>query len=120
MMLYKSAAVSLGVLLIVTLLPAQGAPAYAQEGAQLYSDNCTACHGQSGKGDGPAAAGLNPKPADFSKVLGGESDDWLAKVISGGGQAVGKAPMMPGFDGAFSAEQMQSLIGYLKELAAKK
>jgi mono/diheme cytochrome c family protein len=28
--------------------------------------NCAPCHGPSGKGDGPAAAALNPKPADWT------------------------------------------------------
>src|SRR5262245_1347901 len=34
-------------------------------GKKLTVDEaCTACHGDSGKGDGPGAAALNPKPAD--------------------------------------------------------
>ena len=61
-----------------------------------------------------------PKPADFSKVLSGKSDQWLAKVITGGGQAVGKAPVMPGFGDAFNAEQRGALIAYLRQLGTQK
>ena len=35
-------------------------------GKALYTDYCAACHGNSGKGDGPAAAGLSPRPADLT------------------------------------------------------
>ena len=37
----------------------------AQKGQMLYSKLCWTCHGKNGKGDGPAAANLNPKPKDF-------------------------------------------------------
>ncbi|KPJ90717.1 MAG: hypothetical protein AMJ53_13085, partial [Gammaproteobacteria bacterium SG8_11] len=33
--------------------------------ASLYQDNCSACHGAQGFGDGPRAAGLQPAPANF-------------------------------------------------------
>ena len=35
-------------------------------GAATYTLYCAVCHGNEGKGDGPGAAALNPKPADFS------------------------------------------------------
>jgi mono/diheme cytochrome c family protein len=36
------------------------------QGKQIYDDKCAACHGAAGKGDGPAAALLNPKPANLA------------------------------------------------------
>ncbi|MGB5606264.1 MAG: cytochrome c/FTR1 family iron permease, partial [Gammaproteobacteria bacterium] len=33
---------------------------------QLYADNCTACHGASGHGDGNLARGMQPPPTDFT------------------------------------------------------
>ena len=36
-----------------------------QASATLYAQQCAACHGASGKGDGPAAKGLDPAPSDF-------------------------------------------------------
>jgi high-affinity iron transporter len=35
------------------------------EGGGLFAERCAVCHGPAGHGDGPAAAALNPKPADF-------------------------------------------------------
>ncbi len=37
-------------------------------GRALYDDNCAACHGPSGKGDGPAAATLKTQPADLTRL----------------------------------------------------
>jgi len=34
-------------------------------GKKLFLTNCAMCHGQEGKGDGPAGAGLNPKPRNM-------------------------------------------------------
>jgi len=35
-------------------------------GAHLYRARCASCHGDAGRGDGPAAAGLTPPPANFT------------------------------------------------------
>ncbi len=34
-------------------------------GAALFATDCAACHGAQGRGDGPAAKGLDPVPANF-------------------------------------------------------
>src|SRR6185295_14656142 len=34
-------------------------------GARLFAQNCVACHGVTGHGDGPAGAALDPHPANF-------------------------------------------------------
>ena len=33
---------------------------------QVYEANCATCHGPNGGGDGPAGAGLQPPPANFT------------------------------------------------------
>lgn len=42
-----------------------GSPAVVERGKQVYSLNCSACHGPEGRGDGPSASGLQPPPRDF-------------------------------------------------------
>lgn len=37
------------------------------EGKALYGEKCMICHGADGKGNGPAAAALSPKPKDFNR-----------------------------------------------------
>lgn len=40
----------------------------AAAGQALYQDYCAVCHGPSGRGDGPAAAGLSPRPDDLTRL----------------------------------------------------
>lgn len=37
-------------------------------GAALYATQCSGCHGTTGRGDGPLAANLTPKPVNFTDV----------------------------------------------------
>ena len=68
------------------------------EAKEMFNTRCAPCHGTSGKGDGPGAAALNPKPRDYSDAAWQKSvtDDQLRKTIVMGGAAVGKSPIMPG------------------------
>ena len=43
-------------------------PTSAANGKEMYVGYCAPCHGSAGKGDGPAAAALNKKPADLTKI----------------------------------------------------
>lgn len=36
-------------------------------GRQLYIQRCAGCHGETGRGDGPAAAWLRPRPTNFAE-----------------------------------------------------
>ncbi len=56
-----------------------------EQGEKVAKVNCVSCHGAKGKGDGAAAAALNPKPADWtSKKVQDESDGSLFWKISNG------------------------------------
>lgn len=37
--------------------------------ASLFQENCAGCHGAQGRGDGPAAQGMEPSPSNFHDVL---------------------------------------------------
>jgi mono/diheme cytochrome c family protein len=39
-------------------------------GRVLFSANCVSCHGDEGRGDGPTAATLNPRPRNFHSLAG--------------------------------------------------
>jgi mono/diheme cytochrome c family protein len=78
---------------VVAAAPADNA-AIARE---LFATRCTPCHGPSGGGDGPASAGLTPKPANFSSAEWQKAvtDEHIEKIILYGGLAVGKSAAMP-------------------------
>ena len=80
-----------------TAPPAAGGGDAAAEAKQVFSTRCVPCHGATGGGDGPASAGLTPKPASFSSAewQAKVTDDHIEKVIAYGGMAVGKSAAMP-------------------------
>jgi len=55
------------------------------------------CHGPQGHGDGPASAGLTPKPRNFSDQTWqtAVTNAHIENIIQYGGVAVGKSPAMP-------------------------
>ena len=55
-------------------------------GEQIVKDRCVLCHGESGKGDGPGGAALNPKPRNWTDhtYMGTRTDDQLYDVIFNG------------------------------------
>lgn len=59
-----------------------------QSGSGIYQQQCAVCHGDGGQGDGPAAKGLNPKPANFldrehSAIYGPGEKFWIIGNGSG-------------------------------------
>lgn len=83
-------------------------------GKRLFRENCVACHGINGAGNGPAADTLNPKPRDLSAraYLDFVTPFHLYQAITLG--VAGTA--MPEFGEAFSAEQSWSLAFYVMTL----
>jgi mono/diheme cytochrome c family protein len=70
----------------------------SDQAQKMFATVCAVCHGMEGRGDGPGAATLNPKPRNYTdpKWQATVTDDDLKKTILLGGQGVGKSPMMPG------------------------
>ena len=92
--------------------PVKADAAALKRGKSQFDSKCAKCHGPEGKGDGkesdpasPAAdltdsfrASLNPDGVIFHRI------------------AAGKPPVMPAFKGEMSAEQMWTLVHYVKSL----
>jgi mono/diheme cytochrome c family protein len=91
----------------------------AEQGKKLYGQFCATCHGQSGKGDGAAAAALNPKPRDHTdkEYMSKLSDDDMLKVIKNGGASVGKSPLMPPWGASLKDDQIQDIIASVRTLS---
>lgn len=91
----------------------------AAKGKGIYANMCASCHGNTGKGDGAAAAALNPKPKDLTdKAYMSKLDDkYLFNIIAKGGAAVGKAPIMPPFSGGLKDQDIRDVVAFLRSLA---
>ena len=100
-----------------TTTPAETTPAATaaveMDGAKIYAERCTVCHGVGGKGDGPGGAALNPKPRDHSdgKYMNAQTDEQLSEVLHNGKGA------MPAWKGILTDEQITAVIGHVRTLA---
>ena len=112
----KYMAILLAVVLLPTVVLAQGSPA---KGKEIYAKQCAGCHGPAGKGDGPAAAAINPKPADFTNKahMTALKEQYLFDLIQKGGAAVGKSPLMTPFGSRLKDEEIRDVIAYVRSLA---
>jgi mono/diheme cytochrome c family protein len=82
-------------------------------GKKAVETNCTPCHGPDGKGNGPAAAALNPKPADWtSEKVKKEADGELFWKISNGRGAMPPWKQLPEKD-------RWQIVNYIRELQKK-
>lgn len=79
---------------------------------EIFANMCASCHGSEGKGDGVAAAAFDPRPTNFAdaEYQASKTDDEVAQAISEG------KGLMPGFGQQLSAEEIQSLVAYIREL----
>ncbi len=102
-------------------------------GAQLFTRDCVACHGEQGRGDGPAGrdlpglqkmmpgiAMLEAKrgPADFTNLrrLMGLSDVHLQGKLLRGGMGTG----MPEFGALYTADEQWAVIAFVRGLGMDK
>jgi mono/diheme cytochrome c family protein len=62
---------------------------------------------------------MQPKPRDHTDgaYMNKLSDAHLMKVISKGGAAVGRSPLMPPWQGTLTPKQIRDVIAYLRTLA---
>lgn len=86
----------------------------ASDGRAVYTAKCQACHGASGRGDGPAARALPKKPRDFSspEFWASTTDARVRTVITQGLPGT----IMRGFP--MPDPQLDALMAYLKSFAA--
>ncbi len=89
-----------------------------KKGRQIYSENCTMCHGENGDGNGHAAAAIkNPKPCDFTvgKFKYGSNLKQIIKTITEGVPNTA----MPAWNN-LSDEEKTAVAQYILKLQAKK
>jgi cytochrome c553 len=99
--------------------PVAGDPEATSAGSKLFIANCATCHGESGDGDGPASAGLDPKPAPLSdgEMLSDLSDAYLYWRIAEGGIADPFKSAMPSWKGIFGDEQIWQLVTFIRSIS---
>ena len=110
-------------------IPALASADELEKGKAVYNGigACSSCHGVLGKGDGAAAAALEPKPRSFAVAeykfdtdkdgkTGTETD--IFDVVSKGAPAFGGSPLMAGRADIPEADR-KALVKYVISLKQK-
>lgn len=89
-----------------------------EAGKDNFIANCSPCHGDAGKGDGPLAdtlgAGVKPRNLGDAKLMSERTDDFLFKATKSGGVAVGLSEGMPSWKETFTDAQIKQIIQYVR------
>ena len=103
---------------VVSIASATGAAAAdLKAGAAIYGKQCVICHGKAGAGDGPTAANLKEKPANWTAGgLKAMDDTQIAEITKKGGKAMGKSVAMPAYP-KLSDTDLENLVAYVRSLA---
>lgn len=94
-----------------------------EAGKDNYIGNCSPCHGETGKGDGPLADtlgdGLKARNLSDANLLSTRTDEFLFKVVKSGGVAVGLSESMPSWKETFTDAEIRQIIQYVRNSICK-
>jgi putative copper resistance protein D len=84
------------------------------EGSSIFANQCAACHGGDGRGNGPAASGMMPQPADLTQPhttyhTMGDMYWWVSHGFPDSA--------MPGFTEALSDDDRWAVVSYVMALS---
>jgi len=111
-------------LAISSPVAAQSRPAQGLIGAELFAAGCAGCHGPEGAGAPDSTVGFE-KPSTYPDFTGCNQTspeveaNWRA-VIHDGGPARGFSPIMPAFRELLTADQITSLVKYIRGLCTDR
>ena len=110
-----------GIVILLLVFAGHAWAADAARGKAIAKVKCAGCHGEGGAGNGVMLKMLNvttpPVPWTDKSGMAAFSDADLTKIITNGGAAVGKPPLMPAFKGQLSDEKIADVIAYIRSLA---
>lgn len=92
--------------------PLKGTLGDLKGGKKIFTEMCVICHGIKAKGDGIAAAALNPKPANFnSKIIQDQTDGELFWKISNGNAPTAA---MAAYKDILTETQRWQMVAYIR------
>ncbi len=94
----------------------------ASQGKELFTANCTLCHGSHGDGKGLGGRDLNPPPTDFTNAKDmRERSDWrMFRVITDGGEKTGLSSQMASYKSVLTEQNIKDIILHIRTLAKKE
>lgn len=84
-----------------------------EKGKTIYEQHCVACHGASGKGDGPMGQVLHPPATDFTSAQHKKKTDAeLLGIIQNGVSGTAMSP----WKNSLSKQDIQDVLAYIRSL----
>ena len=92
-------------------------PEVLAKGQGIYKATCAPCHGETGKGDGPASKIFKPPPRDHTDpaYMNTITDSDLEKTVQQGGGWKGK-PLMPS-NPQIRGDDLSALVAFVRSLS---
>ncbi|MBI3582178.1 MAG: cytochrome c [Nitrospinae bacterium] len=92
------------------------------QGAHWFSFYCVHCHGWTGKGDGPTAAKLDPRPRNLTN---GNYANFITNLqlfgaIKGGGEFRNLSAAMPPWGNVLQDQDIWNVVAFIRTLATPK
>ncbi len=106
----------------LTWPPGADLPAATPTGQRVYAQRCAVCHGPDGRGNGPAAPSLIPRPRDFTQgrfkfksTANGQppTDDDLLRIVANGL----RASAMPSWRDVLTPDEIRAVVAYVKRFS---
>jgi mono/diheme cytochrome c family protein len=96
---------------------ARVSPETLAKGREIYVKTCAPCHGEGGRGDGPAGKIFKPSPRDHTDAayMDTITDADMEKTIQMGGAIKGK-PLMPS-NPQIRGDEMKALLAFVRSLS---
>ena len=84
-----------------------------EQGRELYRIHCLECHGAEGRGDGPRAALLAPRPGNLvSAATSSKTDEELLEILAKGVPRTS----MRGWSAQLSDQERRNVLAYIRTL----
>lgn len=89
------------------------------QGKRIFYQQCVWCHADATPAGPSNRSNLTPVPPlqNDGATLNAESDQYMQNIVTLGGSAMGKSPMMPPYGRMLSAEEIRSVIDFTRAIA---
>jgi cytochrome c oxidase cbb3-type subunit 3 len=89
------------------------------QGKRIFYQYCVWCHADATPAGPSNRSNLTPVPPLMNEgdKLNGVSDDFMQIIITNGGAALNRSPMMPPYGNTLSADQVKAVIAFARVIA---
>ncbi len=89
------------------------------QGKRIFYKQCVWCHADTTPAGPSNRSNLTPVPPLLNEgaTLNPESDEFMQNIITLGGSALGKSPMMPPYGKMLSSDEIRSVIAFTRAVA---